>query len=46
MAAAASRSEIVRQFLTRNHLAGWFSWRPDEILMLTGCLTYCARREY
>lgn len=40
MSATESRSEITRHFLLENKLAGWFSWRPDELLMLLGYLPY------
>lgn len=33
------RSDILRDFLTKQNLDAWIAWRPDEILMMTGHLT-------
>jgi Xaa-Pro aminopeptidase len=36
----SDRTELLRAFLTRNHLAGWISWRPDELVLQLGHLPY------
>jgi Xaa-Pro dipeptidase len=33
---ARTRSQIVREFLSRQGFQAWLAWRPDEILMMTG----------
>jgi Xaa-Pro dipeptidase len=33
---APSRAEQTRRFLEQNDLRAWISWRPDELLMLSG----------
>lgn len=40
MNVAESRSEILRGFLEQHGLAGWFSWRPDELVMQLGHVPY------
>ncbi len=34
------RIELQCAFLERNHLDGWLSWRPDELVLQTGNLPY------
>ena len=36
----AERSEMVRQFLRRQHLQAWIAWRPEELVMLAGYLPF------
>ena len=40
LAIATMRTEIMRTFLQENRLEGWFSWRPDELLLQTGSFPY------
>jgi Xaa-Pro dipeptidase len=36
----ASRAQRMRSFLRQNNLQAWISWRPDELLMLSGYFPY------
>lgn len=36
MTVESTRSEIIRAFLQKNRLEGWFSWRPEELLLQIG----------
>ena len=36
----SDRTELLRAFLKRNNLAGWISWRPDELVLQLGHLPY------
>jgi Xaa-Pro dipeptidase len=35
-----ARSGIIREFLERNDLQGWLSWRPDELVLQLGHTSY------
>lgn len=35
-----SRAERIRHFLEEQRMVGWFSWRPEELLMQIGYQTY------
>src|SRR5882672_2661964 len=35
-----NRTEKLRSFLRRHSLQGWLTWRPDEILLLSGHLPF------
>src|ERR1700692_563788 len=35
-ASPPSRDQQIRSFLQQNNLQAWISWRPDELLMLSG----------
>lgn len=40
MSIEESRSCIIREFLEQHELQGWFSWRPDELVLQAGCTSY------
>lgn len=40
MPVAESRSEIISAFLKQHLLLGWFSWRPEELLLQLGHVPY------
>jgi Metallopeptidase family M24 len=33
----SSCGEQIRKFLRQNELQAWIAWRPDELVMLSGC---------
>jgi hypothetical protein len=35
-----SRAKQISSFLQQNNLRAWISWRPDELLMLSGYFPY------
>jgi Xaa-Pro dipeptidase len=35
-----TRAEVVREFLHKNNLRAWVAWRPDELVLLSGCYPY------
>jgi Xaa-Pro aminopeptidase len=39
-AANSSRDEKIRNFLQRQNLRAWIAWRPDELVMMTGCVPH------
>src|SRR5258708_8120286 len=39
-ASPPSRAQQIRSFLQQNNLRAWISWRPDELLMLSGYFPY------
>ena len=39
-AANSARDEKIRNFLQRQNLRAWIAWRPDELVMMTGCVPH------
>jgi Xaa-Pro aminopeptidase len=40
MSIEGSRAGIIREFLEKNQLQGWLSWRPDELVLQLGHTSY------